>query len=86
METPSMDLSISRVQQIQDSASVYFIPFSSPHPLFQYDWPTSPVNCHSIRGLSTSNRIEYVHTYKDQWMRIIHESRATELTKTETLC
>ena len=29
-----MDLSKSRVQHIQESPSLYYIPFSSPHPLF----------------------------------------------------
>ena len=38
------DLSTSRVQHIQKSPSVYFIPFSSPRPLFLYDWPTLPMD------------------------------------------
>lgn len=31
----SMDLFTSRVQNIQEPPSVYFIPFSSPRPLLQ---------------------------------------------------
>ena len=58
-----MDLSTSRVQHIQDYPSVYFIPFSSPPPPFQYYWPWI---FHPIRGLSTSNRIdEYLQRSMD---------------------
>ena len=48
MGTPSMDLSTSRVQH---SPSVYFIPFSSPRPLFQSYWPTPSVDFPPRDGL-----------------------------------
>lgn len=76
IRAPSMDLSTSRVQSTQESPTAFFIPFISPRPLFPYCWPTPPVDFSSCSWIyprvtgSTS-------MCKDQWMEVIHESRAT---------
>ena len=85
MRTPSMHLSTSRVQQIQEPPSVYFIPFSSPRSLL------SMLLTHPTRGFFNLFADFPPHLRvpgstsmcKYPWMGIIQESRATDLGSSE---